>query len=263
VRSALLTVLVFLAACGQSPAADSSSPTTIETAPSTSSTSTPTTSTSSTITTRADLRYEWPEDASEAVGFWAPLRMTGAFEMYRFQTLEELADSATIVVVAAAVGTGPSATIGGDPDNNEATTTRSLIVEVLEVIRTRTELLGIPTPEPGERITVIVDHSPGTELSSDPVLLFLQAPDDDRLYYQIPPEEIAPEYREYYAQTLEAWEAFRAGKYMFLNSQSLLVGDAQSTVSPWMPGNVDLLSVSSVPIAEIAERIRSMPPPEM
>jgi hypothetical protein len=189
--------------------------------------------------------------------------MTGAFEIFRFRTLEELADSATVVVVAVAVGAGPSATIGGDPDNNEVTTTRSLIVEVKEVVRSRTGLLGIHTPDLGEHITVIMDHAPQTELPPTPVLLFLQAPNDNRFYYQIPPEEIAPEYREYYTQTLEAWEAFRASKYMFLNSQSLLVGDAHTTVSPWMPANVDLLSISGTPIAEIVELIRSMPPPEV
>jgi hypothetical protein len=219
---------------------------------------------SSTVEVLTALPYQWPDDLTEVAGFWTPLQMTGAFEIFRFRTLEELADSATVVVVAVAVGPGPSATIGGDPDNNEFITSRSLIVEVREVVRTRTHLLGIHTPDLGEHITVIMDHQPRTAISTIPVLLFLQAPDDDRYYFQVPPDQVAPEDRDYYIETLEAWDAFRAGKYRFLNSQSLLVGDGATTVSPWVSAYVDPLSpdISGVSIAEIVDLIRWMPPPE-
>jgi len=78
------------------------------------------------------------------------------------------------------------------------------------------------------------------------------------------PTKVAPEDRDYYIETLEAWDAFRAGKYRFLNSQSLLVGDGATTVSPWVSAYVDPLSpdISGVSIAEIVDLIRSMPPPE-
>jgi hypothetical protein len=256
--------VVLLGACGTS-AVVTTSPATTAAPPTTLTVSPPTTiAVSSTVEVLTALPYQWPDDLTEVLGFWEPLWMRGADQFIRFRTLEELADSATVVVVAVAVGPGPSATIGGDPDNDEVTTTRSLIVEVREVVRTRTRLLGIRTPDLGEHIAVILDHSPSPEISAVPVLLFLQAPDDDRYYFRIPPDQIAPEYRDYYTETLEAWEAFRAGKYRPLNSQSLLAGDGTTTVSPWMWANADPLSsyISGRPIAEIVDLIRSMPPPE-
>jgi hypothetical protein len=257
--------VVLLGACGTNAVVTTSPGATNAVPPTTLTVQPPTTiAVSSTVEVLTALPYQWPDDLTEVAGFWTPLQMTGAFEIFRFRTLEELADSATVVVVAVAVGPGPSATIGGDPDNNEFITSRSLIVEVREVVRTRTHLLGIHTPDLGEHITVIMDHQPRTAISTIPVLLFLQAPDDDRYYFQVPPDQVAPEDRDYYIETLEAWDAFRAGKYRFLNSQSLLVGDGATTVSPWVSAYVDPLSpdISGVSIAEIVDLIRSMPPPE-
>jgi len=206
--------------------------------------------------------YSWPDDLTEVVGFWASLQMS-AFEIYRFGTLEELADSATVVVVGTPVGPGPSAVIGGDPDNDEATSVFSLIVEVKDVVRSRGELLGIHTPTVGDQIAVIVDRNPSRGVSSAPVVMFLQAVGDNRYYYQIPPKEVAAEHRDYYIEQLEAWEAFRVGKYRFINSQSLLAGDGHTTMSPMMSASADPLAseLSGTPISDIIEEIRSMPPP--
>ena len=229
--------------------------------------STVTTAAFATTTTTANFEpaYEWPDDTTAVVAYWASLRMA-SFELFRFRTVEDLADSATIVVVGTPIGPGPTALIGGDPDNDEVTTNYSLVVEVNDVVRSRGGLLGISTPRVGDQITIIVDHDPSRrDLSTAPVLLFLQAPDDNRYYFQAPPEAIAPEHRDYYIQTLEAFEAWRAGKYMFLNSQSVLAGDDRTTISPMMPANADLLSplISGTPIADIVEMIRAMPPPEL
>jgi hypothetical protein len=157
--------------------------------------------------------------------------MMGAFEIFRFRTLEELADSATVVVVAVAVGPGPSATIRGDPDNNEFITSRSLIVEVREVVRTRTHLLGIHTPDLGEHIAVIMDHQPRTAISTIPVLLFLQAPGDDRYYSKSRP--IRSHRVSRHTSRPQPGKRSVPGS-IALNSQSLLVGDGATTVSPWV-----------------------------
>jgi hypothetical protein len=262
VRPVWLIAVILLAACGQDAAPPISPLLSTTTSPTMAATVPTTLVASTTAAVTTTLPYQWPDHVTDVAEFWASLRMTGGFEIYLFRTLEELADSATIVVVAVAVAPGPSATIGGDPDNNEVTSVPSLVVEIKEVVRTRTELLGIHTPIPGEQITVITNHTPRTALSPDPVLLFLQAPGDDRNYFRIPPEDVPPEQREYYTQTLEAWEAFKADKYTFFGSQALLAGDDTTTVSPWMPAKLDLLSISGTPIAEIVDRIRSMPPPE-
>jgi len=203
--------------------------------------------------------YKWPDYVTEAAAYWASMSVV-QFELHRFSTIEDLADSATVVVVGVPIGPGPTALIGGDPDNNEVTRNVSLIVEVREVVRSRGPLLGIATPRVGEYITVVVNRDPDG-FSADPVLLFLQAPDDNRYYYQAPPEMIAPEYRDYYIETLEAFEAWRVGKYMFLNQQSVLAGDVRTTVTPLMPRSPLTAIIADRPIADIVEQIRSMPPP--
>ncbi|MEX2322771.1 MAG: hypothetical protein WEA29_03235 [Acidimicrobiia bacterium] len=206
--------------------------------------------------------YEWPADVSESERFWRGLRIAG-FEIPLFRTVEDLAASATIVAVGVPVGVGPSISLGGDPDNNETVSSFTVIVELKEVVRSRAHLHGVTEPRAGDRVTVIVDRRPAEEFPDAPVLLFLRAPGDNRYYHQVDPADIAPDHRDYYRATLTAWEAFRVGKYDFVNSQSILVGDRRTTVNPMRDPADDPLAdvISDRPISEIVDLIRSMPAP--
>jgi len=78
------------------------------------------------------------------------------------------------------------------------------------------------------------------------------------------PEDAPEDGREAYAEQFAAWEAFRADRYLFFNTQSILVGDATSTRLPRRADyEYDPLSavIDGVPIADIVEMIRSLPPP--
>lgn len=214
-------------------------------------------------TTTEPPRYEWPADASDSMLFWGP-PAGPIFEIPRFGTIEELAESASVVLIGVPVDYGPTLRMGGDPDNNETVSIPSVIVEVVEVVRSRAEILGLANPSPGERITVIVDHRPAAILPSAPALLFLQMPGDERHHFILLPEDAPEAGREAYAEQFEAWEAFRADKYLFYNTQSILVGDTTSTRLPRRYENeYDPLDdvIDGVPIADIVELIRSMSPP--
>lgn len=205
--------------------------------------------------------YSWPNDAAISAEEWARLKVAG-FEFPMFSTVEDLANAVTTVVVARRLGTGPSVTLGGDPDNNEVSSSFSLVVEVLDVVRSQASRHGLEAPEVGERLTVIVDRRPGKS-TGEPALLFLRQPGDDRYYKQVDPADVAAEHREYYAATLAKWEEYRVGKYELMTSQSLLVGDSTTTVNPMRDPEDDPLSddITGVPIAQIVERIRSAPAP--
>jgi hypothetical protein len=240
-------------------ASPTAGPTTVP--PTTSSSSTTTTAAPTTTTT---LGYEWPDDIEGSVMNWHVL--ISAFELRHAGTVENLADSATLVIVAIPVGPGPALTLGGDPDNNEVIRTPSRVIEVVDVLRSRVELYGLGSVTVGDRITVALDHSPVDPDLTHPAILFLTDPRDPRYLWEPDPEHIAPEHREYVMSNWEAWNEFLAGKFQFFNGQSILVGNARQTVlvTRW-PNTVDPLDtqIDGVPIAEIVELIRSMPPPAL
>ena len=257
-RLAVLSVLgiVALTSCGAEVAA-------VPTVQETTSTVATTTTTAAVTTTTEPPRYEWPADVSDSMLFWGP-PVGPVFEIFRFDTIEELAESASVVLIGVPVDYGPTLRMGGDPDNNETTSNPSVIVEVVEVVRSRAEILGLTNPLPGERITVIVDHRPDAILPNAPALLFLQMPGDERHHFILLPEDAPEAGREAYTEQFLAWEAFRAGKYLFYNTQSILVGDTTSTRLPRRADyEYDPLDdvIDGVPIADIVEIIRSMPPP--
>jgi hypothetical protein len=217
-----------------------------------------------TNTLPASESYEWPSELSASAEFWGGLRVAG-FEIPTFSSVEAMADWATMVIVGVPVGSGPSVTLQGDPDNNETYSVFSIVVEVKEIVRSRAELYGITPVRLGDRITVIVDRRPRGEIPDAPVLLFLESPNDGR-YNSDPDWSLfrAEDRDAVMAQYFE-WETFKVGKFELVNSQSVLIGDAQSTVNPFRPPADDPLAaaVSGRPISEIVELVRSMPPPSL
>lgn len=252
-----------LAACMSDLVDASPSPTVSITSASDSTTTAPTTTTVAATTTTAPPAYVWPDDIEGSVGNWHVV--LGGFEVSLVRTIEDLADAATLVVVAVPVGPGPSITLGGDLDNNEVTTSPSRVVEVVDVLRSRSHLYGFEPVMVGDQITVILDHSPWRPELRHPAVLFLTDPRDPRYLWDFDAEHIAPEHRDYVMENWEAWNEFRVGKFQFYNSQSVFVGSARETVMPmrW-PNQRDALDphLDGVPIAEIVELIRSMPAPE-
>jgi hypothetical protein len=260
-RLAILSVLgiVALTSCGAEPAAAPAVPETTSTVAAT------TTTTAAVTTTTEPPRYEWPADSTDSMLFWGP-PAGPIFEIPRFGTIEELAESASVVLIGVPVDYGPTLRMGGDPDNNETVSSPSVIVEVVEVVRSRADILGLTNPSPGDRITVIVDHRPDAILPNAPALLFLQMPGDERHHFILSPEDAPEDGREAIIEQFATWEAFRAGKYLFYNTQSILVGDTTSTRLPRRYENeYDPLDdvIDGVPIADIVELIRSMPPPAL
>lgn len=206
----------------------------------------------------AALAYQWPSDAAVAARNWRGL-LVGGFEFPIFSTVEELADAATVVVVGRRVGIGPSVQLGGDPDNDEVSSSFSIVIEVLDIVASQAERHGLSAPNVGDRVTVIVHRRPELSKAEAPVLLFLRQPGDDRYYSQADPEDVAAEHRDYYVKTLADWEAFRVGKYDLMTSQSVLVGDFRTTLIAMRNGEYDPLTddIAGVPIEDIVERIRS------
>lgn len=213
----------------------------------------------------AQSLYAWPVDFPvEEADFWHGAKIAG-FEIPHFSSVEPLADWATFVVVGSAVGIGPSIALRGDPDNNETTSSFTVEIQVKEVIRSRADLFAIDQLHAGDRILVIVDRRPRGEIPEGLALFFLQSPEDPRYIWHRDLSSVPAEYRAILEENYQRWNEFLVGKYQLVNSQSVLIGDAQSTVNPMRPPYDDLLAetISNTPISEVAEAIRSMPAPEL
>ncbi|MDP2622700.1 MAG: hypothetical protein Q8Q29_02750, partial [Actinomycetota bacterium] len=101
-RLAILPVVgvIALTSCGAEIAA-------VPAAQETTSTVAATTTTAAVTTTTEPPRYEWPADATASMRLWGP-PAGPIFEIPRFGTIEELAESASVVIIGVPVDFGPT-----------------------------------------------------------------------------------------------------------------------------------------------------------
>ncbi len=155
--------------------------------------------------------------------YWSGFALRGALEWPLYYDLGELVNSSTAVVLARALGPGPTLEMGGDPYVPEdVQVIRSLRVGVLEV-------LAGELPEPQGELIVAGLAVPKGAPSSAPAVLFLRHLQDPR--FRVPTVDPAtledPVEREALATQQALWEEWTVDKYSLVNTQGVVAFDAR------------------------------------
>jgi hypothetical protein len=192
-------------------------------------------------------------DTTGDVAYWSGFALYGVIEWERYESLAQMTNTATVVILARALGDGPIWTGHGDPDVAEdVIIVRSIRVEVLGV------LAGELRPEDGSEIIVTGLAVPRGRPPSAPAVLFLRHHHDDRV--QPPPPVIDdPADRAAYQAQKADYDAFAADTYRLVSSQGIFIETHDGVVNPARPsGGAISDEVSGRSFDELAADIASV-----
>jgi hypothetical protein len=195
------------------------------------------------------------EAGPEGQVLWGGFAMPAAVETIRFASLAEIVNSSTVVVLAEAVGRGPSLELGGDPRvPADKSIVSSIEVRVLEV------LAGSDSIAPGSTLTITGLNVPhGRDPASAPAVLFLVHHRDPRWLDEPDPSRIDdPIDRAALTERLLLWRDYSRDKYRLVNSKGVFVNRDGMTWSPTSSDDPVVVEVSSVPWSQFATRVEEV-----
>lgn len=199
----------------------------------------------------AESRYQGSTGASMAVRYWSGFALSAAIEIEHYDSLSQMVNSSTAVVLVRAIGPGPHWSGQGDPANpSDKTGVSSLRVEVVEVLAGQLDFID------GSVVAVTGLNVPSGVATDDPAILFLRS-HQERL---MPPATFAdPRAQEGYDRHLADFMAFAWDKYRLVSTQGVLVGVDGGTANPardWLDPVAG--EVRSMTMEEVAARIRAV-----